>query len=79
MEQTTEEKVERGKRRSALRFEIFATLIAAIIIDRMIRGDMDSATMSALTGFGSTIFLVCLGYAAALRGIDSYANEVVKR
>lgn len=60
-----ETKKERGKRRSAFRFELFAILVA-IAGFAMFWFDKD------VTSFASTIFIACLGYGASLRGMDAY-------
>lgn len=62
---------ERGKRKSAFRFEVFALFVAALVLDRMWRGEMDASSSAALTGFGTTVFIAALGYAASLRGMDA--------
>ena len=71
-------KEQRGKRKAAFRFELYAMMLAAFITLVIIRGEIDSAIKTMLSSFGTVVFLASLGYAAALRGIDSYANEVVK-
>lgn len=69
----------RGKRKAATRFEALAALTAMGVITAVLRCELDASQISAMTGFGATVFLACLGYSAALRGIDSYAHEVLKK
>lgn len=76
-ELTLEETTQRGKRRAAFRFEILAMTIALGVLGSVMFGNLEAAILSTVTGFGATVFIASLGYAAALRGIDSYANEVV--
>lgn len=67
-----ETKEQRGKRRSASRFEAIAILIAMTVIGVIIWGGVEDN--SPLVTFGATAFIGCLGYAASMRGADAWAN-----
>lgn len=60
----SESKAQRGKRKSALRFEILAgLLVVAAVFD-----------FKATSGIFTLAFPACLAYAGALRGIDQHYN-----
>lgn len=66
---------ERGKRRAAFRFEIMGIAVAMFILLVLFRGALEDAIRTSIVGFGTTVFLACLGYAGGLRGIDEWGRN----